>query len=64
MDLAHLFLGVQYKGALPAHAGEVTLVTQDSRRVCPGAVFVCARGRTSDGHDYAARPCRRALCAL
>ena len=65
MDLAHLFLGVQYKGALPAHAGEVTLVTQDSRRVCPGAVFVCARGRTSDGHDYAAKAVQAgAVCVV
>lgn len=51
MDLKTLFRNIAYTGALPE--GEASLVTQDSRRVCPGAVFVCAKGRTSDGHDYA-----------
>lgn len=51
MNLQKLFGNVIYEGELPQ--GEVTLVTQDSRRVCPGAVFVCAKGLTTDGHDYA-----------
>lgn len=51
MELCTLFRGVQYAGTLPQ--GEAVIVTQDSRRVCPGAVFVCTKGRRSDGHDYA-----------
>jgi UDP-N-acetylmuramoyl-L-alanyl-D-glutamate--2,6-diaminopimelate ligase len=31
---------------------EITAVTEDSRRVTPGAVFVAAPGARSDGHDY------------
>lgn len=31
------------------------MVTEDSRRVKPGAVFVAARGEKLDGHDFAAR---------
>ena len=50
MKLEALFEGIPHEGALPD--AEAALVTQDSRRVCPGAVFVCARGKTSDGHDY------------
>lgn len=53
MELNTLFAGVPYEGTLGT--GEVSLVTQDSRRVAPGAVFVCAKGRTADGHDYAQR---------
>ena len=51
MELQVLFSGVPYTGTLPQ--GEALLVTQDSRRACPGAVFVCARGMTTDGHDHA-----------
>ncbi|HJU72939.1 MAG TPA: UDP-N-acetylmuramoyl-L-alanyl-D-glutamate--2,6-diaminopimelate ligase [Gemmatimonadaceae bacterium] len=36
-------------GSLPA---EVSLVTDDSRRVVMGALFVAVRGSTADGHDY------------
>lgn len=52
MDLQALFEGVAYTGQLPQQQ-EITLVTQDSRRACPGAVFVCAKGMSTDGHAYA-----------
>ena len=29
-----------------------TLITADSRKVVPGALFVAVRGYASDGHDY------------
>ena len=51
MKLETLFAGVEYTGTLPQ--GDVTLVTQDSRRAGPGAVFVCAKGHTTDGHTFA-----------
>ncbi|MEG2842978.1 MAG: UDP-N-acetylmuramoyl-L-alanyl-D-glutamate--2,6-diaminopimelate ligase, partial [Ruthenibacterium sp.] len=51
MKPQELFEGIAYEGILPQE--DITLVTQDSRRVVPGAVFVCAKGQLSDGHDYA-----------
>ncbi|MEG0166816.1 MAG: UDP-N-acetylmuramoyl-L-alanyl-D-glutamate--2,6-diaminopimelate ligase [Ruthenibacterium sp.] len=51
MKPQELFEGIAYEGILPQE--DITLVTQDSRRVAPGAVFVCAKGQLSDGHDYA-----------
>lgn len=53
MTVSQLFMGIAYTGVLPE--GEVTLVTQDSRRVVPGAVFVAAKGLTTDGHTHAAK---------
>ena len=32
----------------------VTLVTTDSREVCPGCIFVAFPGEKFDGHDFAA----------
>lgn len=46
-----LFKDLSYTGSLPET--EVTAVTNDSRRVTPGCVFVCTTGRRSDGHLYA-----------
>jgi UDP-N-acetylmuramoyl-L-alanyl-D-glutamate--2,6-diaminopimelate ligase len=43
---------VEKKGALP---GQVTLVTDDSRQVGPGALFVAVRGADRDGHAYLAK---------
>ncbi len=63
MKLTELFAGVTHEGALPC--GEVTLVTQDSRRVAAGAVFVCAKGLSTDGHDYAQKALEAgALCIV
>ena len=33
---------------------EVSLVTTDSREVCPGCIFVAFPGERFDGHDFAA----------
>ncbi len=51
MELQTLFGNINYEGELPR--AEAALVTQDSRRVCPGAVFVCTKGLRADGHDFA-----------
>jgi UDP-N-acetylmuramoyl-L-alanyl-D-glutamate--2,6-diaminopimelate ligase len=37
------------RGELPTH---VTGITDDSRKVKPGDIFIAIRGSTSDGHDY------------
>ena len=62
MDLRQLFEGVAYHGDLPQ--GEVTLVTQDSRKVAPGAVFVCTKGRSFDGHAYAQKALDAGACCV
>ncbi len=61
MTFAELVSGILPAEDLPG--GEVSLVAQDSRRVVPGAVFVCMEGRQSDGHTYA-RQAQRAGAAL
>ncbi|MBX7257457.1 MAG: UDP-N-acetylmuramoyl-L-alanyl-D-glutamate--2,6-diaminopimelate ligase [Candidatus Hydrogenedentes bacterium] len=48
-DLPRL-LGCKSVEALPL---DIVKVTEDSRRVVPGAVFVAARGEKLDGHDFA-----------
>ncbi len=40
---------IERRGALPPH---VTGITDDSRAVAPGAIFVAVRGTAHDGHDY------------
>ncbi|MCL2301108.1 MAG: UDP-N-acetylmuramoyl-L-alanyl-D-glutamate--2,6-diaminopimelate ligase [Firmicutes bacterium] len=52
MLLHDLFRGIEYTGTLPP-GGEIPLVTEDSRRVVPGCVFVCAEGKNFDGHAFA-----------
>ncbi len=51
MDLQLLFKGIKYEGQLPK--ANVCLITQDSRKVHDGAIFVCAKGKSTDGHNYA-----------
>jgi UDP-N-acetylmuramoyl-L-alanyl-D-glutamate--2,6-diaminopimelate ligase len=43
---------------------EVSLVTADSRRVKPGALFVAVPGARSDGHDFAAAAARDGAVAV
>lgn len=62
MNLEQLFEGVAYQGKLPE--AQVSLVTQDSRKVAPGAVFVCSRGRSFDGHAYAQKALEAGVCCI
>ena len=63
MQIADVFKGIACSGTLPQ--GDVTLITQDSRRACPGSVFVCAKGQTTDGHTYAQKAFEAgALCVV
>lgn len=63
MTVAQLFENIAYQGVLPQ--GEVTEVTQDSRRVKQGSVFVCTVGRRSDGHQYAKKAVEAgAICVV
>ena len=53
MNLFTLLKGAGYDAAGIADA-EVSLVTEDSRKVKAGSVFVCVKGARFDGHDAAA----------
>ena len=50
----------------PAQAGDIPVagVTDDSRRVVPGSVFVAVPGLRSDGHDFAAAAWARGAAAV
>ncbi len=63
MLLKQLFNKIEYEGELPNL--NAVLITQDSRKVCEGAVFVCAKGKTSDGHDFAKKALEQgAICIV
>ena len=50
----------------PAHLAEleITDITNNSKRVCPGALFVCIAGAAADGHDYAAAAAQAGAAAV
>lgn len=64
MKLSELLANIS--GEIPAGlAGrEITGMTSDSRRVLPGAVFVCITGFAADGHDYAASAVEKGAAAV
>jgi UDP-N-acetylmuramoyl-L-alanyl-D-glutamate--2,6-diaminopimelate ligase len=47
--IAHLHLVVTYTGPDP----EITNIENDNRKVVNGSLFICLKGYTVDGHDYA-----------
>jgi len=51
-----LFGGVPLNSPLPRDfgEGEIRAIRSDSRRACPGCLFVCLKGTRRDGHDAAA----------
>ena len=51
MLLSELLRDVDYTGTIKDT--EIKNVTGDSRQVEPGSVFVCIKGATVDGHEYA-----------
>ena len=51
---ATLLAGLVPEGFAPADQ-RITLVTTDSREVCPDSIFVAFPGQKFDGHDFAAK---------
>jgi UDP-N-acetylmuramoyl-L-alanyl-D-glutamate--2,6-diaminopimelate ligase len=47
--LQHLHLLVPYQGTNP----EITSIKNDNRKVQQGSLFICIKGYTVDGHDFA-----------
>jgi UDP-N-acetylmuramoyl-L-alanyl-D-glutamate--2,6-diaminopimelate ligase len=64
MRLADLCEGLD-DGVIRGDAAvEVSDLTYDSRRVGPGTLFVCVRGMSSDGHDFAGAAVEAGAAAL
>lgn len=54
-----------YVGAEKDRSRQISSVEHDSRKVAPGALFLCIKGERSDGHDYANRAFESgAVCCL
>ncbi|WP_352400914.1 UDP-N-acetylmuramoyl-L-alanyl-D-glutamate--2,6-diaminopimelate ligase [Anaerotignum sp.] len=53
MELKKLLDGISYEVLQGDPAMEVMSIAYDSRKVTPGAVFVCVRGFQADGHKFA-----------
>lgn len=64
MKFCDLLVNVPYKSE--RCDGEISRVTYDSSDVCPGDLFVCLKGASRDGHDFAPdayeKGCRAFLC--
>lgn len=74
MQLSKLLYGVNITGAFisrkPADTERIITdihvcsIVTDSKKVCPGDVFVCIRGSHTDGHLYAGEAVRRGAVAV
>lgn len=58
--LCHLYIYQYGKNDNP----EITDICTDSRQTVPGSLFVCVRGATVDGHDYAASAVEKGAVAV
>lgn len=58
--LKHLHLYVPYNGENP----EITSIEHDSRKVQKGSLFICIKGYTVDGHDYAEMAVQKGAVAI
>lgn len=63
MLLSTLLKGVACQRMLPKDV-EITGITTDSRQVQPGYLFICIRGRHTDGHVYAQAALNQGASAL
>lgn len=52
-NLAYLLNDLEYTILQGSIAGEVSKVVNDSRKACPGCLFICIPGARMDGHDFA-----------
>ena len=52
MKLTKLLERLEYKVVQGNDDIEITELTNDSRRVCAGSVFVCISGAVVDGHEF------------
>lgn len=62
MILKTILRDIDYKGY--CGEDEVTLITDDSRKVCPGCLFICIKGARFDGHTVAAQALEQGAVAV
>ncbi|MGW8263484.1 Mur ligase domain-containing protein, partial [Bacillus sp. LR--39] len=57
-----------YLKNVPSYAGQedpdITSIEMDSREVKTGSLFVCIKGYTVDGHDYARQAAEKGAAAI
>lgn len=58
--IGYLHPFVDYKGENP----EITSIENDNRRVTPGSLFICIKGYTVDGHDFAGSAVKNGAAAI
>jgi UDP-N-acetylmuramoyl-L-alanyl-D-glutamate--2,6-diaminopimelate ligase len=58
--IGYLHPFVDYKGENP----EITSIENDNRRVTTGSLFICIKGYTVDGHDFAASAVKNGASAV
>ncbi|MCM3123407.1 UDP-N-acetylmuramoyl-L-alanyl-D-glutamate--2,6-diaminopimelate ligase [Mesobacillus sp. AQ2] len=58
--IGYLHPFVDYKGENP----EITSIENDNRRVNPGSLFICIKGYTVDGHDFAEAAVKNGAAAV
>jgi UDP-N-acetylmuramoyl-L-alanyl-D-glutamate--2,6-diaminopimelate ligase len=58
--IGHLHPFVDYKGENP----EITSIENDNRKVTTGSLFICIKGYTVDGHDFAASAVKNGASAV
>jgi len=44
-------------------AADITAVVHDTRKITPGAMFICLRGQKADGHNLLAEAAKKGACA-
>jgi UDP-N-acetylmuramyl-tripeptide synthetase len=64
MLLSQLIEPVPERRQIGVENPEIETVAYDSRRVVPGALFVCIRGERFDGHDFIGEAVRKGARAL
>jgi len=63
-NLAFLLKDLEYTVLQGSVEGEVTAVINDSRKVCPGCLFICITGAVFDGHAYAGEVAKKGARVL
>lgn len=64
MKLSALLEGISYFWMQQSGDPDCTQICFDSRKVQPGALFVCIKGEFSDGHRYVEEAIRAGACAI
>lgn len=63
-ELKTLLHDVPYRTLNGSDNVAVTDITDDSRKVCPGSLFICIRGYQTDGHKYISQVLKNGATAI